>query len=113
MKFSLKDASEFGWEGLKGRGISSREDFPNASAAYFEVTGEHGMVKSKLSDRVYFVLGGSGKFVIGKESIRVTLGDVIIVPRDTPYNYRALTGSTLKLFLVHTPAYDPTKEIKL
>ena len=44
MKFKLKDASQFGWDGLKGWAYNSKDDFLNASGAYFEVTGSHGMV---------------------------------------------------------------------
>ncbi len=67
MKFSIKDGHDFGWGGLKAKAISSKEEFENASAAYFEVTGSHGKVKTELSDRVYLVLGGEGLFVIDGE----------------------------------------------
>ena len=112
MKFSLKNGHRFGWEGLKGWALNSKEDFENASAAYFEVTGSHGKVKTTRSDRIYFVLEGKGKFIINDEVVAVEKYDVIIVPKNTPYDYKS-TGGVLKLFLVHIPAYDPKNEVKL
>ncbi|MFH1398912.1 MAG: cupin domain-containing protein [Candidatus Woesearchaeota archaeon] len=109
MKFKLKDAYKFGWDGLKGWAYNSKEDFENASAAYFEVNGSHGKVKSTNSDRIYLVLEGSGKYIIDGKIVEVEKDDVIIVPKNTTYDY---TGK-MKLFLVHCPAYDEKSEVKL
>jgi len=112
LKFKLNNAFQFGWEGLKGWAYNSKEDFNRASVAVFEVTGRHGKVKSLMSDRVYLVLEGKGEFIINEEVIPVEKDDVIIIPKNTPYDYRAVEG-TLKLYLVHAPAYDEKKEVKL
>ncbi len=113
MKFTLAHATGFGWTGLKAKAYNSREDFENASAAVFEVTGSHGKIKTTLSDRIYYVLQGSGEFEINGNKFSVTKTDVIIVPKNTSYNYRATNHTVLKMFLVHTPAFDETFEIKL
>ena len=112
MKFKLKDAFEFGWEGLKGWAYSSKDDFANASAAYFEVTGRHGKVKNTKSDRIYLVLDGRGEFSIGDEVVPVEKTDVVVVPKNTPYDYRAV-GGAMRLFLVHCPAFEPEADVKL
>ncbi len=109
MKFKLKDAYKFGWKGLKGWAYNSKDDFRNASAAYFEISGTHGRTKSKISDRIYLVLDGSGKFTIGEKTIQVKKMDVIIVPKNTPYDYKG----KMKLYLVHSPAFDQSKEVSL
>lgn len=109
MKFKLKDAKQFGGKGLKGWAHNSKEDFPRASAACFEVDGAHGKVKTALSDTVYYVLEGKGEFIINEETMPVETTDVVIVAKNTPYNYRG----KMKLFLVHTPAFDPKYEIEL
>jgi mannose-6-phosphate isomerase-like protein (cupin superfamily) len=109
MKFKLKNAFQFGWEGLKGWAYNSKDDFPNASAAYFEVNGAHGKIKTTESDRIYFVVEGKGEFVINGKGIPVEKTDVIIVPKNTPYDYNGI----MKLFLIHSPAYDPEAEMKL
>lgn len=46
MKFRLKDAREFGWNGIKGFAYNSKEDFEKASATYIEVDGRHGKIKN-------------------------------------------------------------------
>ncbi len=112
LKFKLKNTFQFGWEGLKGRAYNSKEDFPGASAATVEITGRHGKAKSLVSDIIYLVLEGKGEFIINEEIIPIEKNDVIIVPKNTPYDYRAVDG-TLKLYLVHTPAFDEHKEVKL
>lgn len=110
MKFILKNASEFGWEGLKGWAYNTKEDFSRASAAYFEITGSHGKTTATESDRIYYIIDGEGEFEINNEIIHVVKSDVCILPKNIEYNYRALNG-VLKMLLVHTPAYDQDKEI--
>ncbi len=73
MKFTLNKAFKFGWEGLKGWAYNSKDDFPNASAAYFEVTGKHGKTKTTKSDRIYFVIDGEGEFIINGKTISCSL----------------------------------------
>lgn len=112
MKFELKNTDKFGWEGLNGWAYNSSEDFKNASAAYFEVTSKHGKVKTTKSDRIYFIAEGQGEFTIDNKSFSVKKTDVVIVPKNTPYDYKAIDG-VMNLFLVHAPAYDPEAEEKL
>ncbi|MFA5755117.1 MAG: hypothetical protein WC909_01995 [Candidatus Paceibacterota bacterium] len=111
MKFEFNKTLKFGWKGLKGWSYNSSADFPRASAAYFEVTGNHGRVKSKKSDRIYFVVDGRGEFMIKDKTISVKKKDVIIVPRNTDYDYKAKNG-IMKLFLTHSPAYNEKEEVK-
>ncbi len=113
MKFSRSDTERKGWEGLSFWVYNTREQFPNASAAYFEVTGSHGLTMTTASDRVYYVIEGGGEFIMGAETISVEPGDVVIVPKGIEYDYWATVGKTLKLFLVHAPAYDPDAEVKM
>ena len=109
MKFTLRKATEFGWKGLKGYAYSSKKDFKNASAAYFEVQTHHGKVKNRLSDRIYYVLEGKGRFIINNKIFPVIKTDLIIVPKNTSYDY----VGKMKLFLVHVPAFDQKYEMKL
>ncbi|MCD6477996.1 MAG: cupin domain-containing protein [Candidatus Aenigmarchaeota archaeon] len=112
-KFTLKEAYDFGWEGIKGKAYNNSSDFKDASVALFEVTGRHGKVKSLVSNRVYYVLEGEGEFIIDEKTIPVKPTDVIIIPKNTPYDYKAIKGTVLKLLLVHTPSWAPEKEVKL
>lgn len=112
MKYSKNDSTKFGWTGLTGWPYNESSDFKNASATYFEVTGSHGKVMSKRSDRIYYVIEGNGEFEINGTVQSVSEGDVMIVPKRTPYDYTA-KSKTLKLFLVHTPAYSAEDEVQL
>src|SRR3989344_3114868 len=107
MKFSKENAVRFGWNGIQGWALSSSADFPRASVAYFEVNGSHGSVKSTLSDRIYYVLAGEGKFIIDGQDFSVLEGEVVIVPKDTFYDY----VGEMKLLLVHAPAFDSKSEV--
>ncbi len=107
-KYTKKDALKLGWSGLKIDSYSESSDFERASAGFFEVSTHHGKVKSLLSDRIYFVIEGNGYFEIEGERIDVEPTDVIIIPRNTVYDYYG----EMKLFLVHTPAYNYEAEIK-
>lgn len=108
-KFKFENAFKFGWDGLEGYAYNSKEDFKGASTAVFNVTKRHGRVKSLVSDRIYYVFEGEGEFTIENKKISVTKTDVIIVPKNTEYDY----CGNMQLFLVHTPAYDESKEIDL
>ncbi len=112
MKFTKKGAVKFGWKGIEGLAYNSKEDFAGASAAYFEVAGSHGKTKTAKSDRIYLVLEGKGKFIIDGKITSVQKTDVIIVPKNTPYDYRN-EGGVMKLFLVHCPAFDQSAETEL
>lgn len=112
MKYTLNDAFQFGREGLKGRAYCSKENFANASAAYFEVSWRHGKVKTTHSDRIYLILDWVWEFEIGWTKVQVSKTDVVIVPKNTVYDYRAKEW-TLKLFLVHAPAFDSDAEVKI
>ena len=107
MKFSKAKEPSFEQDtGLKGWVMSSAEDFPQASGVYFEVTGNHGESRTTKSDRIYFIISGNGEFIVDGEVISVKMHDMIIIPKDTPYDFKATHGKTLKLFLLNTPAYD-------
>ena len=107
MIFKLKDAFKFELEGLKGWGYNSKQDFSRASAAYIEVNGRHGKVMSKVSDKIYLVIDGEGKFIIDGKEFRVGKSDVIIIPKGLEYDYEG----EMNLFLVYTPAYDKGSEV--
>ena len=109
MKFELKNAKKFGWNGIKGWEYNSKNDFKNASVAYFEVDGSHGKIRNKSNDRIYYVLEGEGEFIINEKIIFAKKSDVIIIPKNNSYDYRG----KMKLFLVHTPAFDANSDEKL
>jgi mannose-6-phosphate isomerase-like protein (cupin superfamily) len=113
MKFSLDQAEKKGLDGVDYWVYSTRDQFVPASAAYFEVTGGHGLAMNTVCDRVYYVISGTGEFILAGEALRVAQSDVVIVPKGTEYDFWADSGQTLKLFLVNTPAFDPESETRM
>lgn len=108
-KFTKEKALSFSWEGIKAWSYSSSENLTTGSAIIFEVNGNHGKVKSKVSDRIYYVIKGHGRFIGDDCEINVRQGDVIIVNKNTPYDYEG----KMKLFLIHIPSYDDSQEVIL
>lgn len=109
MKFQLKNAKRFGWKGVKGYEYSAKEDFKNASVAYAEISGRHGKIRNVKSDRVYIIAEGKGEFIINGEVVPVEKTDVIIIPKNTPYDYQG----EMKIFLVDCPAFEKGADVKL
>lgn len=81
----------------------------NFSGALIEINGDHGKVKCLGEDRIYFMLEGNGKFVIGDDSSDVCPNDLIFVPKNTPYN---IIGK-MKYFLICSPEFDPKDDVHL
>ncbi|MCT4553042.1 MAG: cupin domain-containing protein [Alphaproteobacteria bacterium] len=85
----------------------TKEVSKNASLAISELNGEHGKTKNIESDRIYFVLKGSGKFIIDNKEIEIKKGDSLFIKKDTWYN---IIGN-MELILINTPSFNFTKEV--
>lgn len=94
---------------VQGRPIITSNDFERLGCGVFQVETRHGLIKNIASDRVYLVLEGQGRFTIAGDAFDVVKGDVVLVPRNTPYDYEG----HLKLFLVHSPANNDEADISL
>jgi mannose-6-phosphate isomerase-like protein (cupin superfamily) len=55
------------------------------------------------------ILEGEGEFVVGDNIFPVRSTDVIIVPKDTAFDY----SGKMKVLLVHVPAYDWHYDVNL
>lgn len=109
MKFTRDKARKFGWEGIEGWAYISKDDFPNMTCSYIVVTGVHGKIKSSVNDRIYYIIRGEGEFVINDRTVKVRESDVIVIPRNTAYDYRG----NMEMLLVNSPAFEPDGDIKL
>lgn len=108
MRFSLQTGYDFDRGSVIGHNFTG-DSFPRLSAAIFTLHGSCQKMKSLNSDRLYYVLKGKAIFIINNKRQLVKAGELVIIPMDTPYSY---TGN-MECFLVHSPAFDKTKEIKL
>ena len=107
MRFRLEEGSRFKVGDVKGIAITSKDDIGSGNVAYLEVDGRHGKTKTTLSDRFYFVLEGEGEFIIDGKRVKVEKHDVIVIPKNTPYDFQG----RMRLILFSTPAFDPNYEI--
>ena len=82
---------------------------PKYSAAMIEINGDHGKVKSLRGDRIYFITSGKGVFVIDGKENAVSEGDLVFIPKKTPYN---IIGR-MKFFMMNSPAFEPEEDVRL
>ena len=68
----------------------------------------------RISDRVYLIIDGAGKFYFGgeegqeEESVGVEKDDVLLIPKGTVYDYEG----RMRLFLAHFPAYEQDSDVR-
>jgi mannose-6-phosphate isomerase-like protein (cupin superfamily) len=82
---------------------------PDFSAAVIDIDGKHGKIKCPSEDRVYFILEGEGTFIIDGKEERVSKDDVILVPKNTPYDI----AGTMRFFLLCTPEFRSEHDVSL
>lgn len=98
LKIGKKDAVSHGREGVKGTYYQLPETDGGKTVAYAEFTGEHGERTIGNHSRIYYILEGTGEFIINGEKFDVESGDVIPVPPHATYNLFP-TSTTLKIIL--------------
>ena len=79
------------------------------SGSLIEIDGDHGEMKNINEDRIYFVVGGEGKFTIEDNARNVETNDLIFIPKNTPYN---ITGK-MKYFLICSPQFNSDNDVFL
>jgi mannose-6-phosphate isomerase-like protein (cupin superfamily) len=80
--------------------VESGEAF---SASLVKWTAPGPTVRNTKSDTAYFVISGSGSFILDGTNHDVEPGDLIVVPRGTPHQ----DGGGTHLLSFHTPPFDP------
>jgi mannose-6-phosphate isomerase-like protein (cupin superfamily) len=108
MKFTHKTGYDFDRGTVVGHNFTG-DSFPRMSAAIFTLHGSCQKMKSLNSDRLYYILNGKASFIVKSKKQLVKSGELVIIPMNTPYSY----SGDMECFLVHSPAFDKTKEIKL
>lgn len=98
LKIAKKDAVSHGREGVQGTYYQLPETDGGKTVAYAEFTGEHGERTIGNNSRIYYILEGTGEFIINGEKFDVESGDVIPVPPYATYNLFP-TSSVLKIIL--------------
>ncbi len=100
MKISQSQATPSSWNHVKSwnyklKGLNEKYQ----SVVLAELDGDHGAVDSTDLERVYFIIDGTGEFIINNEVTPVEAGDVITVPGNVNYDYKPTPGTKIKVLL--------------
>jgi len=83
IKSSEVDEQDFGY--IKVKQLLNQEDIDNVSLAVIKIDGTNKKVVNRRGDALYYVLQGNGEFNIDGEKVPVTTGDLVFIPKGTPY----------------------------
>lgn len=82
----------------------------NFSFAVSELTnGGEKLTKSIASDRIYYFIEGSAKFIVDGKEMIVQKEDVLFIEKNTEYSF----SGTFKAVLINIPAFSIENEIKI
>jgi mannose-6-phosphate isomerase-like protein (cupin superfamily) len=71
-----------------------------------DLDGDHGSHINRVSDRVYFVISGTGKVTVGSQKYDVAKDDLIVITRNTLHS---ISGQ-LRFLIITAPPFDPANE---
>ena len=71
------------------------------------LSGKHPKMKNISSDRTYYIIDGCGKFSSNGKTIEVTKGDMLVVPKDTIYEFEGKFDA----ILISCPAFNPNDDV--
>ncbi len=109
MKHVREHGRHFNFNGLSGTAYLRDASGLYGDVAVIDVDGRHGRIKSLTGDRFYVVAEGEGSFTVGDETYPVGREDLIVVPRNTPYDFEG----RMRVFVFCAPPYDPAGEVDL
>ena len=86
------------------RAITAADHSPAISVTWVSIGGHHDRVVSHMSDRVYYILEGAGRFQVGDNAPvePVTGGDFVFIPRGTSYEF----DGDMRYLVINGPAFQ-------
>ena len=107
MIFKKKNLEMFEKAGMKMGVYSTKEDCAQASVVYQETEKGHTEeFYHEKSTFIYYIIAGSGTWVIEDQEHPVETGDVVIIPPGKKFYYKG----KLKQICVTAPAWEPQFE---
>jgi mannose-6-phosphate isomerase-like protein (cupin superfamily) len=83
---------------------------PDLSLTWVRLEGRHRRLVCHESERVYYIIEGSAAFALGQgEPQPVDAGDVVVIPRGTPYGFEG----RITYLVMNGPAFRPGSDIYL
>ena len=112
MKIELESLDAFEFYGLEIRDYTAGREGSSSIAEITVPAGtRHKRAWSKRSDKYYYVIEGRLSFIVDKQVLNISSGDVCIIHQGTRFSYENQTGETAKLLVVHTPSFELAEEI--
>ena len=105
MKYKViksKDITEQDFGYIKVKQLLNQKDVDNVSAAIIKINGTNKKVVNKRGDALYYVIEGSGSFNIDGEELLVEIGDLVYIPKGTPY----FDKGNLVMLSFNSPRFD-------
>jgi mannose-6-phosphate isomerase-like protein (cupin superfamily) len=87
------------------RAVNAEQYSDAISVTWVSIAGHHERVVNHESDRVYYILEGSGRFQVGDGASigPVAAADFVLIPRGTPYEFEG----TMRYLVMNGPAFRP------
>jgi mannose-6-phosphate isomerase-like protein (cupin superfamily) len=80
------------------------------SVTWVRIHGHHGKMVCNVSDRVYYIINGHGRFDIdGEQPGDVGLGDLVLIPSGVPYVF----DGEMDYLVMNGPAFVPGSDERL
>lgn len=93
--------------GVKGTKFPTQDFLTTTEFLLIETqTGHETTIIEKACDFCYYILEGSGYFIIDNQKESCGVGDLVIIPKGTPFTYKG----QLKMLLSVTPTFYPEQE---
>lgn len=85
------------------RVINIDEHTADISVTWVRIWGHHDRVVNEISDRVYYIIDGAGRFQVGDNAPiePVGAGDFVFIPKNVPYEF----DGTMRYVVMNGPAY--------
>jgi len=98
LKIPKTQAVKYNREGFKGYNYPLPNIENGSSILFAELTGDHGVRTIGDKARIYFILEGTGEFLINGKKVNVKPYDVVPIKPHTTYNYHP-TSPVIKVLL--------------
>jgi mannose-6-phosphate isomerase-like protein (cupin superfamily) len=85
------------------RAITAESHSAAISVTWVDIKGHHDRIVNRDSDRIYYILEGSGRFQVGDGAPieAVVSGDIVFIPRGTPYEF----DGDMRYLVINGPAF--------
>ncbi len=108
MRISLDETQEESENGVRWNKFNTQAEFSTFSSSLMHVEGEQQPTRNEVSDRLFFILKGSGQMTIDETVFDVHEADCVYVEKGCEHS---LSGN-LSAFVVNSPAVDPQYEVQ-